>query len=89
MSDVKEGGKSLLNQTSILFGSNLGNASSHDWHNLPVLVAGGEFKHGSHIVHDTKNNTPLANLFVTLAQHMGLEIDTFGSSTSAGIKGFS
>ena len=89
LSAVKEQNKSLLDQTAILFGSNLGNASSHDWHNLPVLVAGGGFKHGSHISHDAKNNTPFANLFVSLGQHMGLEIDSFGSSTSAGIKGFS
>ncbi len=86
--ETKENGRSLLDHTAILFGSNLGNASSHDWHNVPTLVAGGGFKHGSHITHDERNNAPLANLFVQLAQHMGLEIDQFGSSTSSGIHGF-
>jgi len=85
---IDENGKSLLEHTAVLFGSNLGNASSHDWHNLPVIVAGGGFKHGAHLAYDEKNNTPLSNLFVPLAQRMGVETDAFGSSTSAGVTGF-
>jgi hypothetical protein len=88
LKSVREQDGSLLDRTAVLFGSNLGNASAHDWHNVPVLVAGGGYRHGSHIAHDTKNNTPLANLFVSLAQRMGLETDRFGSSTAAGIEGF-
>ncbi len=87
--ETKEQDKPLLDSTAVLFGSNLGNASSHDWHNVPTLVAGGGFKHAGHIVRDTQNNTPLSNLFVSIAQHMELELDHFGSSTSAGIPGFS
>lgn len=84
---VEENGKSLLDHTAILFGSNLGNASAHDWHNLPILVAGGGYKHGSYVAHDPKSNTPLANLFVSLANRMGIETDHFGSSTSDSIRG--
>lgn len=84
---VEENGKSLLDHTAVLFGSNLGNASSHDWRNLPVILAGGGFKHQGYLVHDEKDNTPFANLFVPLAQRMGIAIDTFGSSTSAGVNG--
>ncbi len=84
---VEENGSSLLDHTAILYGSNLGNASAHDWHNLPIILAGGGYKHGAYVAHDSKNNTPLANLFVALAQRMGVETDTFGSSTSAGIRG--
>lgn len=84
---VEENGSRLLDHTTVLFGSNLGNASSHDWHNLPIILAGGGFRHGGHVAHDSKNNTPLANLFVTLAQQMGLEVDQFGSSTQAGVTG--
>ena len=84
----KEGGRSLLDNTAVLFGSNLGNASSHNCTNLPIIVAGGGYKHGSHIVLDKKNNTPLSNLYVSLAQRMGVETDSFGSSTAAGINGF-
>ena len=86
---IKENGKTLLDHTAVLFGSNLGNASSHSWRNIPVLLAGGGFKHGQYIAHDPKNNTPFANLFVPLAQRMGLEIDQFGSSTKAGVDGLS
>ncbi len=87
LKNVSESGKSLLEHTSVLFGSNLGDASSHNWRNLPIIIAGGGFKHGSYIAHDEKNNTPLANLFVTLAQRMGIENDSFGSSTAASVRG--
>lgn len=85
---ANEGGDSLLNNTAVLFGSNLGNASSHNCTNLPIIVAGGGYKHGSHIAKDEKNNTPLSNLYVSLAQRMGVETDRFGSSTTAGVNGF-
>lgn len=84
----KEEGGSLLDNTSVLFGSNLGNANSHDWRNLPILLAGGGFKHGSHIACDEKDNTPLANLFVQVMQKMGVEEEAFGSSSKAGVPGF-
>ncbi|QDU96367.1 DUF1552 domain-containing protein [Lignipirellula cremea] len=84
---VKEYDGNLLDNTAVLFGSNLGNASAHDWHNVPVVLAGGGYRHGAHLAHDPKNNKPLANLFVSLAQRVGVEIDSFGSSDSAGING--
>lgn len=84
---IEEEGRPLLDQTTILFGSNLGNASAHDWRNLPILVAGGGFRHGRYAVHDPQDNTPLANLFVAVSQHLGLEIDRFGSSTAESIAG--
>ena len=42
---------------------------------------------GHHVAHDPDNNTPFANLFVPLAQRMGLEIEKFGSSTKSAIRG--
>ena len=72
---------SLLDQTTVLFGSNLGNANAHTSDDLPVLLAGGGFSHGQHIVHEG-DNAPLCNLFVTMLQNMGVETDTFGQSTS-------
>ena len=77
----QEGSKSLLDNTAVLYGSNLGNANSHDWHNLPLLLAGGGFNHGRHHTGDAKNNTPMGNLFVRLMQNMGIEAETFASST--------
>jgi hypothetical protein len=88
MRSIEENGRPLLEQTAVLFGSNLGNASSHDWHNVPTIVAGGAFRHGQHLAFDEKNNIPLANLFVSLGQHMGMEMDRFGTSTSSGVSGF-
>ena len=87
LKSIREDGRSLLDHTAVLFGSNLGNASSHDWHNLPIVLAGGNYKHGAYVAHDPKNNTPLANLYVALAQRMGVETDRFGSSTAEGIRG--
>lgn len=87
LKSVKENGSNLLDRTAVLYGSNLGNSSSHDWRNLPLVLAGGGFKHGGHLAFDRKNNVPFSNLLVAIAQRMGVEIDTFGSSTAAGVKG--
>ena len=83
-----EGAGSLLDRTTVLFGSNLGNANAHDTLNLPILVAGGRFRHGQHLAFDSKNNVPLSNLFVSLLQGMGIETDKFGTSTKASVNGF-
>jgi hypothetical protein len=74
---VKEGSASLLDNTSVLIGSNLGNASSHDATNLPLLLAGGGFKHGRHMAFDSKNNAHFASLFVNLARGMGVQTERF------------
>jgi hypothetical protein len=79
--DTKEGGASLLDQTQVLYGSCLGNANNHSNQNLPVIFAGGGFKHGKHLAFDTTNNTPLANLYVSMLQRLGIEADKFASST--------
>ena len=71
----------LLDSTMILYGSNMGDANLHTNTNLPVLLFGGPFQHGQHLAFDEDRNTPLSNLFVTMLQQMGVEGDTFGSST--------
>jgi hypothetical protein len=76
-----ERGTSLLESTMVLFGSNLGNANSHDTRNLPILLAGGGFPHGRHVAFDAARNTRLCNLFTTMLQRLGIEIDAFGSGT--------
>ena len=76
-------GKSLLDSTTVLFGSNLGNANSHSAVDLPILVAGGTLPHGKHHVYEGETNKPLSNLFVTLLRTMGMEIDQFGHSDRA------
>lgn len=77
--DTKEGAHSLLDQTQVLLGSNLGDASGHGTSNLPVLLAGGGYRHGQHIAGDPKDNTPLGKLFVSMLQKFGVETDQFGS----------
>jgi hypothetical protein len=78
---TKEQGGTLLDRTAVLFGSNLGNASSHDTHNMPMFLAGGGFRHGQHLAFDRNANYPLPNLFVSILQRLGIETDRFASST--------
>jgi hypothetical protein len=81
MKDI--GGSSLLDNTTVVFGSGMGNASAHANTNLPLVLAGGGFKHGRHLFFPKqgRQQTPLCNLFVTLLQQMGIERDEFGSSS--------
>ncbi len=76
-----EEGATLLDRTTVLLGSNLGNANSHSNENLPIIVAGGGFKHGQHLAFHPTKNTPLPNLFTTILQRLGLETERFASST--------
>ncbi len=77
----KEAGRTLLDQTMVLYGSNMGDANTHDNSNLPILLAGGGFRHGQHLVFDRDDNTPLCNLFVSMLHQLGVEAGAFGSST--------
>lgn len=84
---TSDGNGSLLDQTSVLLTSNLGNASNHSNKNMPVMLAGGGFKHGQHLAFDQRRNYPLPNLFVSLMQQMGIEESQFasGMGTMAGL----
>lgn len=76
---------SLLDKTMVLFGSGMGNASSHSNRDLPLVLAGGGFQHGEHKDYPKKGNrqTPACNLYVSMLQKFGLEVDQFGSSTGS------
>jgi hypothetical protein len=76
-----QAGGSLLDHTQILYGSCLGNANSHSNQNLPMILAGGGFKHGKHLRFDQINNTPMANLFLSMLHRAGIEADRFACST--------
>ena len=71
---------SLLDNTSVLFGSNLGNANAHHARNLPILLAGGGFKHGQYVAYDQSNNPALSNLFVAMLNKMEIETKSCGQS---------
>lgn len=77
----QEDSATLLDRTTVFLGSNLGDASSHSTRNLPVLLAGGGFKHGQHLPFDPLAPPPLCNLYVSMLQRLGIETDQFGTST--------
>jgi hypothetical protein len=77
----KEDGATLLDRTTVFLGSNLGDGSSHSVKNLPVLLAGGGFKHGRHLRFNPENPPPLCNLFVSMLQRLGVEADKFSTGT--------
>src|SRR5262249_48973664 len=81
MKGSSEGEQTLLDRTAILYASSLGNASSHTCDNLPILLAGGGFRHKGHVAYNRKENMPLSNLVVRMLQQMGVEMKGFGSST--------
>ncbi len=71
----------LLDHTSEILGSKLGNANAHDPSNLPIILAGGKHKHQGYVAHSKSDNTPLCNLYVHLLNRVGIETDNFGTST--------
>ncbi len=81
LTEHREGDQRLLDRTMVLFGSNMGDANTHDNTNLPILLAGGGFKHGQHLAFRRDQNTPLCNLYVSMLRKMGVDADAFGSST--------
>ena len=78
----QEGDETLLDRTMVLFGSNL-HDGNHGNRNLPVLLGGGGFRHGSHLAFDQNKNIPLCRLYVSMLQRLGLEVDTFVSGTGS------
>lgn len=83
LTTIQEQGTPLLDRTMVLFGSGMGNANSHTNHDLPIVLAGGGFRHGLHRRYPSETNRriPLSNLFVTMLQQFGLEVDRFSTST--------
>jgi hypothetical protein len=88
LKQADDGGASVLDHTHLLFTSNLGNASSHSSRDIPVVLAGGGFKHGRHVVAGGSGleNARFANLFVQIAQRLGVEIERFGSSDGTSVR---
>jgi hypothetical protein len=83
LKSIEMGGANLLEKTLVLLGSGMGNANSHTNSNLPIVLAGGSFKHGQHIQFDPKSRTrpPLSNLYVSMLQELGVESESFATST--------
>jgi hypothetical protein len=84
LASIREGERTLLDNSMILFGSSLSDGNRHDPSNLPIILAGkagGRIKPGRHIASPKK--TPLCNLYVSMLDKMGTPVDAFGDSTEA------
>ncbi len=83
LKSVSDGEGTLLDNTMVLFGSGMANANAHTNVNLPVVLAGGGFKHGEYraLPKDGPGKVPLCNLYLSLLQQFGVETERFGTST--------
>ncbi|MBU6303629.1 MAG: DUF1552 domain-containing protein [Verrucomicrobia bacterium] len=83
LAKINDGERSLLDSTTVLFGSGMGDGNAHKNSDLPILLAGGDYRHGTfrEVPREGVRKVPLCNLFVDIAQKMGVETDSFGSST--------
>jgi hypothetical protein len=79
LKETREQDSNLLDRTMVFFSSNLGNASSHSTRNLPIILAGGGFRHGQHVAFTEA--TPLSNLYLSMLRRLGVNEERFGSST--------
>lgn len=80
--DMKEGDSNVLDNSMILFGSGLRDGDQHDPHNLPVLLGGrggGRIAAGQHLPYT--EDSPLANLYVSMLDAFGTPVDSFADST--------
>ena len=75
-------GSSLLDNALVTYGAGLGDGATHQYYDLPLIIAGksqGQVKQGRFI--QCKSGTLNSNMWLTLAQLMGVEIDQFADST--------
>ncbi len=81
LDSIQEGDGTLLDHSMVLYGSGLADGNKHTHHDLPVLVAGraaGGLHPGRHLRYDTE--TPMANLYLTLLDRMGVHPESIGDS---------
>src|SRR6185436_17436582 len=83
LKSIEDGNGRLLDHTMVLFGSGMGNANAHTNNNLPIVFAGGGYKHGEHRLFPEKGlgRVPLCNLYLSMLQRFGVETNRFGLST--------
>ncbi|QDS94456.1 hypothetical protein FF011L_32350 [Roseimaritima multifibrata] len=83
LAQIQDGEQSLLESTAVLFGSGMGSANSHTNTDLPILLAGGGYGGGTFkkAASSGLGKVPLCNLYLDIAQRMGVEKEAFGTST--------
>ena len=82
LSKMPDGDGSMLDNSILLYGSNMSNSNAHDEFPLPTLVVGGgcgKIKGGQHLRYPDR--TPLANLHLTLLDRAGIKTEKVGDST--------
>ncbi len=82
MRSIREGDKTLLDNSMICYGSGLSDGNRHNHDNLPVLVAGsggGTIETGRHVRYDLE--TPMCNLFLSMLDRVGVDVPFIGDST--------
>lgn len=88
MAAIEEGNGSLLDNSVVLYGSEMKDGNGHIKEDLPLVLIGkgqGLLKTGQHVT--CKKGTPLANLHLTLAQQFGVEIEVFNGASTGTING--
>ena len=79
---MQEGDRTVLDKSMVLFGSALSDGNSHNPHKLPLVLGGrggGRIASGQHIV--SSEDTPVANLYVSMLDAFGARVDRFADST--------
>ena len=82
LKNIKEGDQNLLDQSMVIFASDLRDGNRHAPRDLPLLFAGkggGKIKQGQNL--DFGKETPLANLYLTMLHTLGINMGQFGDST--------
>ena len=82
LAETPEGDGTLLDHTALLYGTGISDSNTHFHDDLPVAVVGGQasgIKGGRYVRHP--EGTPIANLYVSLLDRLGVHVDSFGDST--------
>ena len=81
LDSAQEAVELVLDHSSVLYGTCMGNANGHTNQNWTMLLAGRGFKHGLHLAFDKKDNTPIVNLYLSVLHRLGIQEEKFSSST--------
>lgn len=83
LKDIKEGDRTLLDNSMAVFTSDLRDGNRHSPRDLPIIIGGhggGKIKQGQNL--SFKEETPLANLYLTMLQSQNFDMKQFGDSTN-------
>ena len=84
MKNTPDGDGSLLDNSTILYGSGMSDGNGHNHHNLPTLIVGGgtgSIKGNRHLVYPREQETPITNLFLDMLEKFDIPLNSFGDSS--------